>query len=153
MATTQEHDIKVLNDLIETTIDSAEGYAEAAKDANNASFKDVFMRRATERRDITHRLQSVVRQEGGKPQDDGTVLASAHRVFVNLRSSMSKGDTAVVDEVERGEDHIKAKYESAMKDDELSALARNAIDQAYGSIRSGHDEMSKLKHAIHASRH
>ncbi|TBR39779.1 MULTISPECIES: PA2169 family four-helix-bundle protein [Dyella] len=150
---TQDHDIKVLNDLIETTIDSADGYKEAAKDANNEAFKDIFMRRAKERVEITHRLQSAVRQAGGKPQDDGTVLAGAHRMFTNLRASMTKGDTAVVDEVERGEDHIKARFEKAINDNDLSTVTRSAIEQAYGPIRSGHDEMSKLKHALHASRH
>ena len=101
---TNDHDVKILNGLIETTIDSAEGYAEAAKDTQSTRFTSLFQSRAGERRQVAGVLQRQVRTLGGKPDDDGTVLASAHRLFVNLRKSLSSGDTAVVDEVERGED-------------------------------------------------
>ena len=143
-----DHEIKVLNGLIETTIDSVDGYAEAAKDAENPQFRDLFLTRAAERRQIAARLREAVRREGGDPADDGTVLASAHRVFTGLRSSMSHGDKAVVDEVERGEDHIKAKFEDALKDTDLSPATMTAIETAYGSVRAGHDEMRDLKHSL-----
>lgn len=144
-----DHDVKILNHLIETTIDSANGYGEAAKDAESGRFADTFASRAQERAQVTTQLQEQVRLLGAKPEDDGTVLARAHRMFVNLRKSLSSSDTAVVDEVERGEDHIKAKFEDALKDEELSAPTRSVIMQAYHSVKSGHDQMRDLKHALH----
>ena len=146
---TQKHDIKHLNDLIETTLDSAEGYAEAAKESKQPQFTELFNNRAAERKLLAALLQAQVRQLGGEPEDSGTVLASAHRFFVNLRSKMSSGDTAVVDEVERGEDHIKAKYEHALKDTELSPRTRAVIEEAYGSVKAGHDQMRDIKHRLH----
>jgi uncharacterized protein (TIGR02284 family) len=142
------HDLRVVNSLIETTIDSVDGYREAAKEAHNPTLRTMFERRASERQASVSGLQAFVVSQGGKPEDDGTVLASAHRVFVDLRSAMSKGDEAVVKEVERGEDHIKHKYEDAVKDVELSPPARDAIDKAYASVKQGHDEMSRLKHGL-----
>lgn len=144
-----DHDVKVLNDLIESTIDSASGYQEAAKDADNTRFADTFASRAQERSQVTGQLQRQVRMLGAEPEDDGSVLARAHRMFVNLRKSLSAGDTAVVDEVERGEDHIKAKFEDALKDDELSPPTRSVIMQAYVSVKTGHDQMRDLKQALH----
>ncbi|HET6432939.1 PA2169 family four-helix-bundle protein [Dyella sp.] len=149
MSNSTDHDVKVLNSLIETTIDSAEGYEEAAKDADNTRFATTFASRAQERAQVTNQLQKQVRMLGAKPDDDGTVLARAHRMFVNLRNSLSSGDTAVVDEVERGEDHIKAKFEDALKDDDLSPPTRSVIMQAYVSVKTGHDQMRDLKHALH----
>lgn len=149
MSKATEHDVKVLNNLIETTIDSANGYGEAAKDADSTRFADTFASRAQERAQVTAQLQDQVRMLGGKPDDDGTVLAKAHRMFVNLRNSLQSGDTAVVDEVERGEDHIKAKFEDALKDDDLSPPTRSVIMQAYVSVKTGHDQMRDLKHALH----
>jgi len=146
---TNTHDVKILNSLIETTIDSADGYEEAAKEADNTRFSAAFGSRASERHQVASALQQQVRSLGGKPDEKGTVLASAHRVFTNLRSSMSKGDTAIVDEVERGEDHIKAKYEDAIKDNDVTAATKQVITQAYTSVKSGHDEMRDLKHALH----
>ncbi len=151
MGSSTKHDIKVLNTLIETTLDSVDGYTEAAKDASNPGYKTLFQQRAAERRQIVNELQGTVRSLGGQPEDDGSVLASAHRVFVNLRDSLNKGDTGVIAEVERGEDFIKAKYEEALEDDDLSGSVLDAVTQAYGSVKSGHDQMRDLKHSIQGS--
>ena len=147
-----DHDIKTLNNLIETTLDSADGYAEAAKDADNAQLKSLFVSRSTERRAAATKLQQGVRTLGGEPEDDGTVLASAHRMFVNLRASVTSNDNkAVVDEVERGEDHIKAKFEDAMKDKDVSPATMTLITDVYTSVRSGHDQMRDIKKSMHAA--
>lgn len=144
-----DHDIKTLNGLIATTLDSADGYAEAAKDAKSESLVSLFRARAGERRTAARKLQECVRSLGGDPEDDGTVLASAHRMFVNLRASLTKMDNkAVVDEVERGEDHIKHKFEDAMKDSALSPHTMAAITDVYASVRSGHDQMRNMKQAM-----
>ncbi|GAA5075382.1 PA2169 family four-helix-bundle protein [Lysobacter panacisoli] len=143
-----DHEIRLINGLIETTIDSVNGYREAAEDAENPDFRTHFSRRASERQAAAAAMQAYVVSLGGKAEDEGTVLASAHRVFVNLRASMSKGDEAIVMEVERGEDHIKHKFEDALKDAELSPPARDVVTKAYASVREGHDEMSRLKHRL-----
>lgn len=143
-----DHDVKVLNTLIETTIDSADGYDEAAKDSHNHRYTSTFQTRAKERREVSAALQRQVRALGGKPEEDGSVLASAHRMFVNLRASISKGDRAVIEEVERGEDHIKHQFEDALQDDQLSAATRLAISDAFSSVKAGHDQMRDLKQAL-----
>jgi uncharacterized protein (TIGR02284 family) len=144
------HDIKILNTLIETTLDSADGYSEAAKKAGNSSYKNLFEQWGAERRQVVASLQDQVRRLGGTPDDDGSVLAAGHRMFLRLRDTVStKGDESVIDEVERGEDFIKAKYEAALKDDELSASVRDAVSQAYSSVKAGHDQASRLKHSAH----
>ncbi|PIB93366.1 PA2169 family four-helix-bundle protein [Caulobacter sp. FWC2] len=145
MAHTNEDHIKLVNGLVETTIDSADGYAEAAKDADASRYKDLFERRAQERRTVASELQDEVRRLGGEPKDDGTILAAAHRVFLNLKDSITKGDEAVVNEVEAGEDHIKAKYEKALQDTDVDAQTRAVIDKAWTSVKSGHDQMRDLK--------
>lgn len=151
MTATNEHDVKVLNDLIATTLDSADGYGEASKDAKSSQLASLFRDRAAEREQVVGKLQQRVAFLGGKPEDSGTVLASAHRMFTNLRNSLSKSDEAVIDEVERGEDHIKAKFESALKDDDLDPAVRQLIQTAFTSVREGHDQMSALKHGLNAS--
>jgi len=143
-----EHDMRVLNHLIEVTIDSMLGYAEAAKEAQRSELKDLFGRRAEERQRIAARMQEQVRILGGTPSDEGTLAATVHRVFVDLRSALSKGDEAVVKEVERGEDHIKAKYETLLKDDDLTPATRMVVQDAYQLVLDGHDQMRDLKHTM-----
>jgi len=150
--TDTSHDIRTLNGLIATTIDSIDGYTEAAKDSENGRYGSIFTDRASERRQVATALQGEVTRLGGTPDDDGTVLAGAHRVFLNLKSTvLGKDDKAIVDEVERGEDHIKAKFEDALKDADLSAQTRSAIETAYQSVRQGHDQMRDLKHSLESA--
>jgi uncharacterized protein (TIGR02284 family) len=143
------HDIRALNSLIATTIDSVDGYTEAAKDSDNPRFVQMFNARAAERREVATTLQGEVSRLGGNPEDDGTVLAGAHRAFLDLKAAVTgRDDKAIVNEVERGEDHIKAKFEDAMEDNDLSAETRSAIGSAWGSVKAGHDEMRDLKHSM-----
>jgi uncharacterized protein (TIGR02284 family) len=146
------HDISTLNSLIATTIDSVDGYTEAAKDSDNSRFSAMFTSRAGERRQVATKLQQEVSRLGGNPEDDGTVLAGAHRVFLNLKSAVTgKDDKAIVNEVEAGEDHIKAKFEDALEDAELSPQVKAVIRECYGSVKEGHDEMRDLKHSMERS--
>jgi uncharacterized protein (TIGR02284 family) len=146
-----EYDIKTLNSLIETVIDSADGYTQAAKETAGSRFTEIFQRRGAERQQLTTSLQAKVRALGGTPEDDGTLLASAHRKFLNLRNAMSSNDVTIVDQVEAGEDHIKHKFEDAQRDNELTPATRADIDEAYLIVKAGHDEIRDLKHALHAS--
>jgi len=145
--TDSQHDVKVLNALIETTLDSAKGYAEAAKDASDPGFKRLFEQRASERQQVVNDLQSEVRVLGGTADTDGSALAAGHRMFLRLRDSLTDGDQGVIVEVERGEDYIKSKYREALEDEDLTTTVRNAVVRAYSSVKSGHDQMSALKHS------
>ena len=145
--TNQDH-IKLVNSLVETTIDSADGYGEAAKHAEGARYKTLFQQRAQERRSIASELQDEVRRLGGEPKDHGTILGAAHRTFVNLKDAVIKGDEAVINEVESGEDFIKAKFQKALKDTDVDAPTRAVIEKAWISVKSGHDQMSDIKHML-----
>ena len=153
MADAARHDVHVLNSLIETTIDSVDGYERAAREARNPEFRRIFEERAFERRRVIDELRQEVTRMGGEVEDDGSMLAKAHRSFLKLRDAVAGGDDKqVIDEVERGEDFIKNKYEMAMRDDELTMPARETVTRAYDSVKSGHDQMSALKHGLDGDR-
>ncbi len=144
-----DHDITVLNTLITTTIDSANGFENSAEDASAQRFEQMFREMGRERREVTGRLQQRVRELGGDPADDGSLKADVHRRWQDLKNSFSDGDDkAVIDEVERGEDYIKNKYEMAMEDDKLTPETRTLISDCYQSVRKGHDRASQLKHSM-----
>ncbi len=149
----QNHDISVLNTLITTTIDSADGFERSAEDAGTGRFVEMFREFATERRQVVARLQETVRSLGGTPNDDGSLKADLHRRWVDLRSAITGdgGDKAIIEEVERGEDYLKAKYDTALEDTALSPTAQSVIREAYQSVRAGHDRASALKHSMEAA--
>lgn len=148
MSNPNDPDIKVLNGLIETTLDSVDGYREAAKETDNSAYRALFERRAEERAGVAADLQACVRSLGGDPEDDGSILAKAHRAFLDIKHALLRNEQSVVDSVEAGEDHIKAKYERALEDTKLSATTRETVRRAYAVVKTGHDQMRDLKHSL-----
>jgi uncharacterized protein (TIGR02284 family) len=148
-----DHDIEILNSLITTTIDSALGFERSAEDADAGRFAQFFREFGAERRQVVARLQETVRALGGTPNDDGSLKADLHRRWVDLRDALSGSgdDSAIIAEVERGEDYLKAKYDSALADTELSPNTLAVIREAYQSVRAGHDTASALKHNLEAA--
>lgn len=142
-----DQDTTTLNTLIATLLDSIDGYTKAAQDCNDRQLAERFNSRARERQEAVAGLQAAVASLGGNPEDDGTLLAGAHRVFLNLKEAITgRDDKAILNEVERGEDYLKEKFEAARNNVDLAPQARAAVDSAWTSVKSGHDEMSQLKH-------
>ncbi|MEI6560344.1 MAG: PA2169 family four-helix-bundle protein [Rhodospirillaceae bacterium] len=148
MITINEQQIKIINGLIEATVDSADGYHEAAKDARNPVFKTMFETRSTRRKQLATGLQAEVRALGGKPADDGTILAATHRIFLNLKNLVTGDDESVIAEIEAGEDYIKAKFERALQEEGLVGSVHAVVAKAYQSVKADHDQMSALKHGL-----
>jgi uncharacterized protein (TIGR02284 family) len=144
-----DHDISVLNGLIKTTLDSMKGYEDAAKDAESTQFATMFADFARDRGAVVMELRAAVAGLGGTPEDGSSFLAAAHRTFMDLKQLFAtQDDKAIIQEVERGEDHIKAKFESALEDRELASASVAAIRAGYASVKEGHDRMSTLKHSM-----
>lgn len=150
MNTPNDRAVHVLNDLIETTLDSAHGYRRAAEGADNPEFKAMFSERAGKREELSRRLQQEVRSFGGEPEDDQSLMGRVHNKFAEMRGDlMGRDDKGVIDEVERGEDVIKARFEEAGRDADLPEPVRQLVQREYASIRSDHDTISALKHRMH----
>ena len=138
-----------LNTLIGTLIDSIEGYQKAAADTTNARFAEMFNARAQERQQVLTTLQATVARLGGNPEDDGTTAGAVHRGWMNLKEAvLGQDEETIVKTVEEGEDYLKNKFKAALDNVDLPAEARAAVEEAWTSVKAGHDEMSALKHAI-----
>ena len=144
--------VKVLNELIETTIDSITGYEDSAQNVENERFREIFRQRADERQQVVEQLRSEVRRLGGDPEDAGTFMGKTHQRFLDLKAAITgRDEKAIINEVERGEDYLKAKFEAALNDSNLSGESRSFVERAFQSIRAGHDQISQLKHGMEAS--
>jgi uncharacterized protein (TIGR02284 family) len=142
-------EISTLNTLIATTIDSVTGYENSAKDIDNQRFAQIFRERANERQQVVEQLRSEVRRLGGNPEDDGSFMGKTHQRFEDLKAAVTGQDEkSIVNEVERGEDYLKEKFETALNSDTLSGQSRSVVEQCYQSVRQGHDQMSQLKHGM-----
>ena len=145
-------EITTLNTLTATLIDSVTGYEDAAANSEAGRFQQLFRDRATERQRVVEDLRSEVRRLGGDPEDDGSFMGATHQRFLDLKAAITgRDDKAIVNEVERGEDYLKEKFETVLNSDALSGDSRAVVERCYQSVRSGHDQMSQLKHGMEAS--
>lgn len=144
--------ITTLNTLTATLIDSVNGYRDAAEDSESGRFQQMFRERADERSQLVEELRDEVRKLGGNPEDDGSFMGKTHQRFMDLKSAiMGRDEKAVINEVERGEDYLKEKFETAIESGGLAGESRQCVERAYQSIRAGHDQISQLKHGMEAN--
>ncbi|HWU92906.1 MAG TPA: PA2169 family four-helix-bundle protein [Sphingomicrobium sp.] len=149
--TEHSESISTLNTLIATTTDSINGYEKSAGEIKDQRLQQIFRQRADDRQQVVQKLREEVRRLGGDPDDSGSFLGKAHQAFEGLKSAVTGGDEkSIVDEVERGEDYLKGKFETALDSDTLNGDARSVVEQCYQSVKSGHDQMSQLKHGMEA---
>jgi uncharacterized protein (TIGR02284 family) len=140
-----DDDVKILNALIGATMDSARHYRKVAGSIGNPRIRTLFEHLSTQRKMIARRLQDQLAVVGGNPLAEGLPAVPSTRLSGRLRHAMSYGYCALVDEVERGEEHVKARYERALQDGKLSRLSRTAVQHAYASVREGEARMHALK--------
>ena len=152
MTNPNAHDIKVLNGLIETTLDSADGYREAAEQTQDPHYRTLFEGRSAERQQVADTLSDAVRGLGGDPESHGSILAKAHRAFLDVKHALLRNDDSVVGSIDSGEGFIASKFEKALEDAGISATTRETIRRAYASVKVGHDQMEGLKHSLEGQR-
>jgi uncharacterized protein (TIGR02284 family) len=147
-------EISELNSLIATTIDSVTGYEDSAQNIDNDRLREIFRQRANERQDIVEELRSEVRRLGGDPEDSGSFMGKAHQRFEDLKAAITgRDEKSIVNEVERGEDYLKSKWQAALDSGDLHGETHDLIQRCYQSIKAGHDQMSQLKHGLETSSH
>jgi uncharacterized protein (TIGR02284 family) len=147
----RQDEISTLNSLISTTIDSITGYEDAASNSEGGRFQQMFRDRANERQRVVDDLRSEVRRLGGEPEEGGSFMGKTHQRWLDLKAAVTgRNDQAIINEVERGEDYLKEKFEEALDGDKLTGDSRSAVERCYQSVRAGHDQISQLKHGMQA---
>ena len=145
-------EISTLNTLIATTLDSVTGYENSAKDVDNERFAEIFRQRANERQQVVEELRGQVRRLGGNPEDDGSFMGKTHQRFEDLKAAITgKDEKSIINEVERGEDYLKEKWQAALQSGDLKGESHDVVERCYQSVKAGHDQISQLKHGMETS--
>jgi uncharacterized protein (TIGR02284 family) len=144
--------ITILNTLTATLIDSVKGYRDAAENSESGRFQELFRSNADERSGAVEELRAEVRRLGGDPEDDQSTLGALHQRWLDLKAAITgRDDKAIINEVERGEDYLKAKFQAALDGDTLTGESRAVVERAFQSVLKGHDQVSSIKHGFEAS--
>jgi uncharacterized protein (TIGR02284 family) len=147
MATDKDDVISTLNNLIETCKDGQNGFQAAADGVKNSELKTLFHTYSQQRAQFAGELQAEVRRLGGDPEQTGSVAATLHRGWINIKSAVTGEDEgAVISECERGEDSAVRNYQDAINGG-LPADLRTIVERQYTQVKEAHDRLRALERA------
>lgn len=150
MARTNDEVISTLNNLIETCKDGQEGFRTAAEGVKNAELQTLFNTYSQQRAQFAAELQNEVRRLGGDPEKTGSVAATLHRGWIDIKSTVTGEDEgAVISECERGEDSAVRNYKDAIAEG-LPADVGSIVERQYGAVQEAHDRIRALERASSA---
>ena len=144
--------ISVLNNLIETCKDGQNGFQTAAEGIKRSDIKSLFYQYSQQRAQFAGELQNEVRRLGGDPEQTGSVAATLHRGWINIKSAVTGEDeNAVLAECERGEDSAVSNYKDALQDANLPSDVRMVVERQYAQVQEAHDRIRNLERATDSS--
>jgi len=121
-----------LETLTRTVADSANGFLEAASHTRSLQLRELLERLAADRARLRDQLQSDLSRRGGPADAGGSTLGHLHQAWLNFRASIAgPDDDAVLEEVERGENYLKEKFETVMAHETLDEDIRTILERAY----------------------
>lgn len=142
--------ISTLNNLIETCKDGQNGFQTAAEGVKNSELKTLFHTYSQQRAQFAGELQGEVRRLGGDPEQTGSIAATLHRGWIDIKSAVTGEDeNAVISECERGEDSAVSNYKDALNEN-LPADVRAIVERQYTQVKEAHDRIRALERATGA---
>lgn len=143
--------IAILNDLIQTCKDGEAGFRACAEERAEQHFKVPFMDRAIDCAAASRTLQALVSANGGVPESAGTISASLHRRWIDIKQAiLGKDEKTVLDECERGEDVALLSYRNALGKG-LPAAIRAIVESQYQGVLRNHALVRLLRDEIQVS--
>lgn len=150
-----EKAIGILNDLIRINHDRVEGYEKAIDELKDedADLKTLFQRYTNESRQYAQELTTEVSRLGGDPADGTTNSGKVYRVWMDLKAAITGKDRkTILNNCEFGEDAAQKAYDTALNSDtEFEPSLRDLIVRQKAALRSGHDEVKRLRDMHEAS--
>jgi uncharacterized protein (TIGR02284 family) len=104
-----------VNELIATSKDGEKGFFRAADESDDRELRALFTECAARCRAAAKELQDALRAFGGQPAQEGTLLGTAHRGWLDLKAVLSRNNAvAILEECENGESYARIVYEGAL---------------------------------------
>ena len=108
--------IDVLQELLQKNYDAEAGYKQVMTKAQNLPLKGWLQSKAQQRSAFATELDSKIRELHGEPVEDGSILGSAHRAWIDVKTTLSSDtDEAILEECIRGEKASVDEYETQLE--------------------------------------
>ena len=138
----------ILNHLVETCKDGERGFRHAAGLVTHWAMQSEFTHAADQRAQFATDLLAHAQRLGGASTADGTVTASLHRHWMDVRSRLSgHDDRAILTEARRGDSVTVLAFKSAVEG-ALPETVRDLVEQEYTDVCRSHERLEDLDKII-----
>lgn len=148
-AMTPERTVSALNTLLETCLDSSQGFTSAAESVKDASLRQTLTTLAEQRRGFAGEISREVTALKGTPATSGHVTGAIHRGWMGLKTAIaSHNEHAILEECERGEDYAQTAFADALAEglpEKIRAIISpqsQAVTKAHAQVRTLRDQFS-----------
>lgn len=133
-AMSNEEAAAVLNNLLETCYDGLDGFRTAIAEIDNDDVIAFCQSRIQRIDEAAADLYTAIQHLGVHPAEHGHSVARVHRGWIHLRAAISSGtQSAILTEMERGEERAAKAYHEALQKPLPEALHDMVQDQAQGA--------------------
>ncbi|WP_371158194.1 PA2169 family four-helix-bundle protein [Jannaschia sp. 2305UL9-9] len=133
---------EALHTLLTRLLDSRAGYEEAIEYVDTPSLKSTMSDLMERRSRNAAEVRGYLEQLGETVDDDRSLLARAHRLFIGFKDAVTgKDDDAVLAEVVRGEKTLRDAYDEAI-------TAAGGNDPEFDFLVAQHDSLNQAIHEL-----
>ena len=140
--------VTVLNDLLTVVHDSLNGYRTVEEALEDSRYRALFEEYAQQREQMGIELANLVVRYGGTPQENGTVGAALHRVWMNIKAASTQGDEAILNECDVSEEATLKSYQDVVAHPHLPEEVREVIRNQMSLVRLAHERVHALKAVV-----
>lgn len=146
MTTSDDAALAILQGLLRTSLDSAEGYATALRDLADSHVARELERFRAQRLKMVCELTQRIRDLRGDPNANPTIAGAVHRTWMDARAGADANPNhALLAEIERGEDLAVDMFRQALKEHDIDATTRGLIERHYEQVQTAHDRVKQLR--------
>ncbi len=135
---TDERIIATLRELIQINLDSFNGFKQAGEELHDAQLGRQFQELSRQRWQQAEDLQRLILREGEERLKKENVSSRILRTIMDWQRAFGTNDLALLQQAERGEAYVKAKYEAALSRSFGSAIG-DYLNYQYARVRAAHE--------------
>lgn len=138
--------VDILQELLQKNYDAEAGYKQIMQKTEDSLLKNWLQIKAKQRSQFANELDNLIRDLNATPVTDGTLLGSAHRAWIDIKTTLSSNtDEAILQECIRGEQASVDEYEKQLEKVSNYSNINNLIYSQLISIKTALNTVKKLE--------
>ena len=138
--------VNVLQELLQKNYDAEAGYKQVMVKSENLALKTWLQKKAQQRHLFATQLDFMIRELNVTPAVDGTLLGTAHRAWIDVKTTLSSNaDEAILQECIRGENASVEEYEKQLNALESNPGIKDLLNSQLSTIKAALNTFKTLE--------